>query len=257
MVKRNALFFCLLCTLFGMSHARETVRLACEDWPPYSSTQLKHHGLMIRIITEAFAAEGIDVETGFFPTPRVLELVKTGAWDATGGWTPTEERAADYYFSDPLFDEQMVLFHLKRADFDWHSINDLAGLEIGTVYGFHYSTAFTQASQDGKLATQVEHSDVLNFRKLLNGRVDLVPKNLEGGLSLLRSEFTAEEAAQITWHPTPLDEGPLVLMFSRDNERNAGLVERFNSGLAKIKQDGRYDQFFAESRRGDYLLQAD
>lgn len=253
-MKRLTCALCLLTALCSISYGQGTVRIAGEEWPPYSSQHLEHHGLMIRIITEAFAAEGINVELGFFPSPRVLQLVKSGEWDATGGWTPTEERAADYYFSDPLFDEQMVLFHLKSRAFDWQSVDDLIGQEIGTVYGFHYGNAFEQAQREGVLTTQVEHSDLLNFRKLIDGRVDLVPKNLEGGLSLLQTEFTPQEAALITWHPVPLDEGPLVLMFSRANEANADMVEAFNRGLAAIKQDGRYEQFVMESRRGDYLL---
>lgn len=252
-MERPACMLCLLFALCGVSHGGDTIRIACEEWPPYSSQSLKHNGLMMRIITEAYATQGVDVQFQFFPAPRVLQLVKSGEWDATGGWTPTAARAEDYYFSDPLLEERMVLFHLKSRTFDWQSIEDLIGLEIGLVYGFFYGNAFEQAYRGGLLTTQVEHSDLLNFRKLIDGRVDLVPKNLEAGISLLQSQFTPEEAALITWHPQALDEGPLVLMFSRARERNARMAEIFNKGLETIKQDGRYEQFFMESRRGDYL----
>ena len=254
-MRRLACVVCLLTALCGASHGQDVVRIACEEWPPYSSAHLKHYGLMTRIISEAFAAENVKVELAFFPTARALQLVKSGEWHATGGWSPTEERAEDYYFSDPLFDEQMVFFHLKSTPFDWQTIEDLYDLEIGTAYGIHYSNEFDRAMREGRLTTQIEHSDVLNFRKLLHGRVDVVPKNLEAGLSLLLTDFSPEEAASITWHSKPLDEGPLVLMFSRKNQHSKQLMHSFNKGLETIKQNGRYEQFFIESRRGDYATQ--
>ena len=132
-----------------------------------------------------------------------------------------------------------------------------AGGRIGTVYGVWYGNAFDQAQKAGTLATQNEHDDVLNFRKLLHGRVAVVPKNLDSGLSLLQTAFTPAEREQITYHPLALDSGPLVLMFSRKVERNARMVEAFNRGLKKLKEDGRYDRYFEESRRGDYVLKGE
>lgn len=253
-IGKTALAIFLVVALCTRGSGQETIRIASEEWPPYSASDLKYLGVMNRIIAEAFAAENVKTEFGFFPGPRVLDLVKSGEWDATGGWTPSDERAKDHYFSDPLFDETMVFFHLKTKPFDWKTMADLKGARIGTVYGSYYGTAFEKAEKSGALVIQKEHSDVLNFRKLIHGRIDVCPKNLDAGLSLLQSDFTPVERELVTYHPLALDRGPLVLMFSRKVETNARMVELFNKGLKKLKKDGRYAQFFIESRRGDYVI---
>ncbi len=236
------------------SFGEETIRIASEEWPPFSSKDLRYYGLMNHIITEAFVIENVKVEYGFFPGPRVLRLVKSGVWDGTGGWTPSDERAKDHYFSDTLFDETMVFFHLKTTPFDWKTCNDLKGIEIGTVNGSYYGKEFEKAEKGGKLTIQKVHSDELNFRKILYKRIAISPKNLDAGLSLLHSEFKPEERKLITYHPLPLDRGPLVLMFSKKVKKNKRMLILFNQGLRQLKKDGRYDQFFKESRRGDYII---
>lgn len=253
-IGKTALGIFLVVALCTRGAGQETIRIASEEWPPYSGSGLKHYGVMNRIIAEAFASENVKAEFGFFPGPRVLDLVKSGEWDATGGWTPNEERAKDHYFSDTLFDETMVFFHLKTKPFEWKTMDDLKGVSMGTVYGSYYGTAFEKAEKSGELAIQKEHTDLLNFRKLIHGRIDACPKNLDAGLSMLLSDFTPAERERVTYHPLAVDRGPLVMMFSRKVEKNARLVELFNRGLKKLKKDGRYEQFFIESRRGDYVI---
>ena len=251
-IGKTALAIFLVAALCTRGSGQETIRIASEEWPPYSGSELKHYGVMNRIIAEAFESENVKAEFGFFPGPRTLHLVKSGEWAATGGWTPTAERAKHHYFSHTLLDETLVFFHLKANRFNWKTMDDLAGIGIGTVYGSYYGPAFDKAEKAGQLAIQKETSDSLNFKKLLHGRIAICPKNLDAGLALLRQEFTPEERELITYHRLPVDQGPLVMMFSRKVATNRDMVERFNRGLARLKKDGRYDQFLMESRRGDY-----
>jgi polar amino acid transport system substrate-binding protein len=244
----------LLLSVCVKSFGEETVRIAGEEWPPFSSKELKYYGVMNRIITEAFALVNVRVEYGFFPGARALLLVKSGEWDGTGGWTPSAERAKDYYFSDPLIEEKLVFFHLKTNPFDWKSFDDLKGVEIGTVIGSYYGKEFEKAEKEKKLRIQQVSSDALNFNKLIYKRIAITPKNLDAGLNLLHTEFKPEERDLITYHPLPLDQGPLVLMFSKKTDDHKRLLQLFNKGLMQLKKDGRYEQFFKESQRGDYII---
>ncbi|KPA16333.1 amino acid ABC transporter substrate-binding protein, partial [Candidatus Magnetomorum sp. HK-1] len=235
------------------SFGGETIRIAGEEWRPFSSKDLKYYGLMNRIITESFAIGNVKVEYDFFPGARALHFVKYGDWDATGGWTPSDERAKDYYFSETLFEEILVFFHLKANPFNWKTWNDLKGIEIGTVYKSYYGKEFEKAEKEGKLIIQKVPSDTLNFRKIIHKRIAIVPKNLDAGLDLLQTEFKPEERELITYHPLPLDKGPLVLMFSKKVAKNRKMLILFNQGLRQLKKNGRYDQLFKESRSGDYI----
>lgn len=209
---------------------------------------------MNRIITESFAISGVKVDYKFFPGARALVEVKAGRFDASPGWTPNEKRAKDYYFSDTLFEETMVFFYLKTKQFEWKTWSDLKGLNIGAVYDSYYGKGFEKAVKNGMLFIENVPLDIQNFKKLLLGRIDIVPKNLNSGLSLLQTEFKPEVRSLITYHPLPLDQGPLVMMFSKKSERGMRMLTLFNKGLRTLKRDGRYDQYFAESQRGDYIL---
>ena len=66
----------LFISLSGSSYAQQTVRLAVGEWEPYVSQNLPQKGLIARIITEAFALEGVKVELGFFPWARAKALAK-------------------------------------------------------------------------------------------------------------------------------------------------------------------------------------
>lgn len=252
MITKLFLAISIFLSTFTHSFGDESVRIAGEEWPPFSSKQLKHSGVMNRIITESFAIGGVKVDYHFFPGARALVEVKAGRFDATPGWTPNDERAKDYYFSDTLFDETMVFFYLKTKPFEWKTWDDLKGINIGAVYDSYYGKGFEKAEIDGMLTIDNVPLDFQNFKKLLLGRIDIVPKNLNAGLSLLQTEFTPEERSLIRYHPLPLDQGPLVMMFSKKSKSGKRMLTLFNNGLRQLKSEGRYDQYFHESQRGDY-----
>ncbi|MCX4029813.1 transporter substrate-binding domain-containing protein [Endozoicomonas sp. SM1973] len=241
----------LLFIPFGFSE--DKIRIAADEWPPYSSKNLKFEGVMHRIITEAFSLSNIEVEYGYFTGARALDLVKRGRWDATGGWTPSDERAKYFYFSDILLDETIVFFHLKSIDFDWKQWNDLQKIRIGTTIGYFYGSRFEAAKKKLNLTINQTPKDELNFKMLLKHRIELFPSNLDVGIYILKTNFSTEQFDQITYHPKPVDQGPLVLMFSKKSEKSKQLLNIFNYGLRKLKEDGKYAKFLKDSREGKYF----
>ena len=95
-------------------------------------------------------------------------------------------------------------------------------------------------------------ADLNNFRMLLRRRIDVFPANLDAGLGLLNSKFKQEDIDLITYHPLPLDQSPLVLMFSKKVEKNKHLLKLFNKGLKQLKESGKFDQIVENSRQGKY-----
>ena len=249
----KSVFLTLISLSSFLCSSSETIRIAAEEWPPFSSADLKHYGVMNHIISESFALENVKVEFGFFPAVRALNNVKIGEWDGIGAWTPNEERARDYHFSDTLFEENIVFFHLKNYPFDWKIWDDLKDLEIGQTRGYYNGDEFSKALKEGKLNIQVANNDQINFKKLLHRRINIFPANLDAGLDLLNSKFKKEDRDSITYHPLPVDQGPLVLMLSRKNEKNKRMLILFNKGLKRLRESGLYDQFFEESRQGKYI----
>ena len=242
---------CLLC-IGASGFAQETIRIATGEYPPFLSEELKYHGVGIRVITEAFALEGVRVEYGWFPWKRAYELMKSGAWDCTGTWRKTPDREKDGYFSDPLYPTAFTFFHRKDFRFDWKSMDDLGGLFIGATIGYGYGQAFGDAEKWGSINVERVPTDLQNFRKLLAGRIHLFPINPDVGYDLLSQGFTPQEAELITHHPRPLLSAHTNLVFSRKVERNRRMVILFNRGLKQLRESGKIAQYFRESRQGEY-----
>lgn len=226
-----------------------TIRLTNGEWPPYMSEELPYYGLASRIVSEAFALKGIKVEYGFFPWARALQLAQNGDWDGSVMWNESAERDQYFYFSTPVFEERDVFFHLKSYAFDWKEIKDLAGIHIGGTIDYDYGKAFMQAEQANQISVERVSADDQNFKKLLAGRIDIFPVDLEVGLSILHKSFTPEEMAQITYHPLPVNVVDNCLILSKKVARNKELVTLFNAGLDELKASGRLQQIINESHQ--------
>ncbi len=236
------------------AQARETIRLTNGEFAPYQSKTLKHYGVLSRIVFEAFAMEGVDVEYGFFPWRRAYDLARSGEWDGTLAWQKTDERAEHFLFSDQLYTSRQVFFYFIENDFHWKSYDDLARYAIGVTLGYTYGEEFDERVREGDLRIQSASTDELNFNKLLMGRIDAFPCNIEVGYYLLRTKFGPTGGDLIAHHPKFLTPGaPLYLMISKEIEKGEHFIEVFNRGLYKLKENGMFDKFVLESRRGEYI----
>jgi polar amino acid transport system substrate-binding protein len=242
----------LLCALFlnllpahGFA-AAESVRLTNGEWPPYLGEQLPHYGVASRIVSEAFAHEGIEVQWEFYPWARALHLAEKGQRDGSAVWLYSPEREQSFYISDPVVESGHQFFHRKSRHFDWQTIDDLAGLRICVTIGYDYGQAFQTAEAEGRLQTRRVTSDEVCFRQLLAGRVDLFPIDKVVGYAMLYAHFSNADRAQLSVHHRPLRSDPLHLLLSRKVAENAERIRRFNLGLTKLRQNGRVAQYLLE-----------
>lgn len=111
-----------------LAYARASaIRISNGDWAPFMSPNLPHYGFVSRMVTEAFALEGISVHYEFFPWARAYLVAKQGAFDASIGWYWNADRAQDFLFSEPVFVETQVLFHLRERPVPWKRLRELQG----------------------------------------------------------------------------------------------------------------------------------
>lgn len=237
----TALMFCVPCR----ADDNNTITIANGEWAPYTSKALPHFGTVCRIITEAFALEGVRVTYVWTPWKRAFEETKAGAYDATSGWISTPSRRLHFLYSDVLFVTKKVFFHLKDYPFKWETIDDLKGLRIGAVNGYAYGESFDNAAANESIAVERVVDERTNFEKLLRGRIHIYPQELEVGLAHLEN-LSDEDRARITYHPRPLSELEYFLLFSIKVPKNRELVKKFNRGLRTLKANGKYRQYWGE-----------
>lgn len=240
--------FLIISLSFSYAIAGETLKITNGEWPPYLSKDLKGYGIASRIVSEAFALEGIKVEYGFFPWKRAYYLAEKGEWDGTAVWLRSPERERDFYLSDPVVKSSYVFFHLKSLNFTWKNINDLKGLKIGATIGYDYGEKFEKAEKEGIINVVRIPSDEQNLMKLLHGRIDIFPLDMEVGYTMLYKMYRPETVSMITNSLTPLRADPLHLLLTKKNVKNAKLMELFNKGLKKLDEKGEIDKYFEEAR---------
>ncbi len=230
----------------------EEITIAVGDWPPYLSEKLKHKGIVAHMLTDIFKEEGYDVTITFFPWTGAYNVAKIDKQNMTGVWMHKPEREKDFYYSDPVLNEQFVFFHLKSFNFNWNTLDDLQGLVIGGVKEYSYGADFDEALKSGKISIERVPRKHQNWRKLLLGRILLYPEEINVGYSSLKQRFNTDRASLITHHPKPFLNNLSYLLFPKSSKKSLIYMKKFNSRLKLFRKNGRYDNYFKSFKEGYY-----
>jgi polar amino acid transport system substrate-binding protein len=221
------------------ARAGDVITLTSGEWMPYISERAPHYGPISRIITEAFALEGVRVNYVFRPWSRAYVEAVSGGANGTVVWSTSErdtDRMRNFHFSDVIFEGKSVFFY--RRTFEWNR-RSLAGVRLGGTAGYEYLF-----DKDPLLTIdRTAPSDELNFRKLAAGRFDVFPANLDVGRYILREELTPEQALQVTWDPKPYNITPYHLLLNKKDPSSRRYMALFNKGLKKLKESGKYAEY--------------
>lgn len=260
--KFTLLLWVLLVFYFSdSSFGEETIRLATEEYPPYTSEKLKYYGLATRIVTDAFALEGVKTKYGFFPGARAFLEAKNGNWDGSHIWAKKKDRLKFFYYTDPLLSEyDSVFFHKKSFDFSRFSydpksenFDSLKGLRIGAFIGYDYGEAFEKAEKSKIITVHRVSKYRQNFMMLLLDRIDLFVANKIVGYFYLSQEFEPKQTELITDSLRRNKASSYYLILSKKVEKNKYYLKVFNRGLKRLKESAKYDQYFEDLRKGEYL----
>nr|WP_269783451.1 transporter substrate-binding domain-containing protein [Marinibactrum halimedae] len=228
------------------SVAVEPVRVCNGEWPPYMSESLKHYGVGSRIVSEAFASQGVEVEYDFLPWKRGLSYAREGFRDGTIGWLRRPDKERHFWYSDPIFSTKWVFLHLKEKDFEWRTVSDLAGLKVGAIIGNTYTAEFRAAENAGTIKVVRIKNEASAMKMLLSGRIDVYPTDIHVAYSTLSKWFSQESINKLTYHPHPLMDEPTFLLLSKKIPRNRSIITIFNKGLQALKASGQYEAYLSE-----------
>lgn len=259
-MKYRILILVLCGLLLQASHgqAQDTIRIATEEYPPYTSEVLNHFGIDAHIVTEAFKTQGITTEYSFFPGARSYKLARTGQYDATLPWAKRAGREADFYYSDPVIDvDNEHLFFRKEKALDWDpqapDYQVLQGKRFGAIISYNYGKLFQDAESDGVVSVSRVSELKQAFSMLLRKRVDVVISKERVARHVLNSSFSREEIAEFAslpeqFKPVSFD----YLLISKKGVHGVGLLRAVNRGLKILKDSGKYEQFLADFENGVY-----
>lgn len=233
------------------------VRLTSGEWPPYLSQTLPNGGFAAQIISEAFLEMDINIEIGYYPWKRSYQYALKGIdqnnneWNGTMVWVKTPERHKDFYYSDVVIIDDEVLFHLKKYELDWHSVEDLQGKVLGGTAHTAYPI-FEKAQQEGILKLQRGGNYDTLLKRVFHQKIDAAPLVKYVGLYYLNQTFDSVEQSQFTYSPQVIETRYYHLMLTKAQKNNKELIETFNHGLRKLHQNGRYQELMRQLKQSNY-----
>lgn len=243
-VKAQMAALMIVFSTLSLADDERQLSISVGDWPPFFVANEPGQGSVARLVRDIFAEAGYEVEFSFLPWKRAYREAAAGKHDATAIWMYAADREQDFVYSAPVLNERFVLFYRKDAPIQWNRMEDLSGLRLGGSIGYSYGPKFDRAAENGILDVEWVASPELNFRRLLFGRIDAFPEEINVGYYILRRETDEEEARQITHHPESVSENQSFLLFPRDESDTAKLRTIFNRGLKTFRDDGRYNTYF-------------
>ncbi|MEW7866673.1 substrate-binding periplasmic protein [Aeromonas diversa] len=216
----------------------EPVRIAVGEWPPYVSAKLPQQGFLCELVKEAFKEVGVEASFHFFPWQRSYKLTLAGEYQATMPWFRSAEREQTFYFSQPLGRFTTRLFAL--ADRPLPELGALRGYRVGGTRSYYYGEKF--ASLQPGLEMEWSMSDEQTLGKLLLGRTDVMVMDEQVVAFLLKAKGVPRD--KLRAHPDPVWSQEGVLLIPRQLPNAKDMVMRFNLGLRRLQESGRFDRYW-------------
>ncbi|OUR95238.1 hypothetical protein A9Q84_15460 [Halobacteriovorax marinus] len=132
-------------------------------------------GVDVEIIREAFKRLKIPIQFKLAPLRRVLRNIKNGSVDGAISMLHYSEREQFYHYSNnPLHNSKLLVYVNRNTHFEYKSLSDLYGKQIGIRRGYNFSKEFDQAKKD-RLFSVVELENSVQLIKMLKkNRLDLI-----------------------------------------------------------------------------------
>lgn len=225
------------------SSERIDIQISAGEWPPFLGESLPNQGFISQLITDVFYDAGYNVEFVFLPWVRAYQDTVQGSYSATAVWMYKDDRTYDFLYSDPVLNEQFVLFYNKSKPFDWNTMDDLRGKQIGGGLGYSYGPVFDKALEEGIFNLLRLPSVEQNIKMLASGRIDLFVEEMSVARYKLQNELP-QFKDRVTYHPNPVLVNKSFLLLPKSDPNSEALMAAFNTHLERFKQDGRYQAYF-------------
>lgn len=252
------LFVMLMLLVSSLSIAGDrAVRIVTFEFPPiYQNTQPR--GLSVEVVAAAFEAVDTETQIEFVPVQRMIQMVASGAVDgAIGGQVLFEapEVAAQIRISDIVqLVSQVFLYDERRfpGGIVFRRLEDLEPYRIGVLEktGIH---RILEKTPSLKLEVSRTHEGLA--RQLLQGRIDVwATVDLTG---MLHMRNLAPESALYFRYSRHFNLGDVSMVFSRLNDPQGELSDRFRKGLRLIRANGTYEEIMARYYGGREKINRD
>lgn len=217
--------------------ADTSLTFATVNSPPLCSETLPNGGVYTEITRIAFERAGYTIDVEFVPWKRALEKTKWGGYNGLMLVSYKESRLEHLHYTNPVINEEGVLFSKKGGITTYTSLKDLAPYTIGTMTGSMLSDLLI--ANNLKVEEVTSHEQ--NIKKLMLGRIDLIAGQKLFIHSIFNAHFPESKDSLKVVVP-PLHVGSLHNVISLKTTNHEAIVLDFNKGLKAIQADGTFEK---------------
>jgi polar amino acid transport system substrate-binding protein len=251
---RHRIIFFLLMLVPATAFA-DTILLKSDIWCPYNcDPDAPLPGYAIEMAEKIFKKAGHTLKYETAPWSRSLKLVRDGRITAVVGVTRNE--APELIFPKEEFGISVIHF-FKRKGYPWKftGIESLKEVVVGIMaeyeYGAELDAYFERNANTGKVESiRAEAPLILNIRKLLRGRIDVIPEDKSVFLQTARSLGVLEETEDAGVDPIMsregLDESKLYMAFSPKNPKSKEYAKLIATGIREMRMSGELNLILAK-----------
>jgi len=241
-MEKMKLIFCFIVTyaLLPTAAMASEITVATIDWKPYVGQDLPGYGFTSEIVSSAFERAGYSTKFSFLPWRRARQETEAGNIDVLAPAYHSAERAQLYAVSKAYSQSTLVFCTKKDKVIKYKTLSDLKSYKIGIVMGYANAPEFDQADY---LKKDLAPSDLLNLKKLLKRRVDMIVIDKYVVVNLLANNPDLKTTAKdILFLDPPVAVHPLHIMISKNVPEYARKMDAFNRGLEEISKDGTMEK---------------
>ena len=221
-----------------LAHAEQAkdLRVTASPWSPYVSRNLPGKGVAVSIATTALQRAGFTSSFALQKWPDDLERTRLGEYDMIASIWFTEDRARDLVFSDPIFENRIILMVRTDSDIKISKPEALKGYRVGVVEDY----AYTQGIYS-KLPVEIIKAGTVeeNLQRLLAGDIDIAVTDEQVAIYTLNNKIPGG-IRQIRFARDALSTRQLRVAVSRKRSDAEQIISDFNDALQGMKDDGSY-----------------
>ncbi|MGB6187474.1 MAG: transporter substrate-binding domain-containing protein [Aeromonas molluscorum] len=241
----------LLCLLLSFTLPAKTLIIGGMLEPPlkYLDERQTPAGMDVELLTEIFTTLKVPIRIELTDSgARLTRNAKMGEYDLLMSLSYKAERDSYLLYPKQAHIRHSWHFFVRKQDkarIHYQALSDLKPWRIGITKDYAYTPELSAAEQDPDYRFQEIPLNQLQLRKLVAGRIDLVPMSLVTAFGQMREEHLEEK---LDYLPQPLKSSPYYHVWckARADGQTPALMAAYDAELLHMKQDGRLQALFAK-----------
>ena len=205
-----------------------------NDYAPFTDKDLPDGGLFTDLARTAMTRAGYDPDIEFLPWEYAMKATRKGTFKASFPWYETEDRRQALWYSRPVYEVLIVVYHKTGAPLEFEGIDDLDGLNLCRPEGY-FADDIAAKVANGRIIRTAPETPADCFRMLVEGDVDVVSLSaMVGNGEIIKLGLDD----QIDVADTPLAIRPLHIVYPKFDARSRGTMGKIDLELRRMEADG-------------------